>query len=112
MIFTEIIAHVLCSIQGCLIGGVTPNLRAVYVLIEKENEYKLIFYYHKDLSEEEEELVSLVDTEFIADFPSPNYKTQCSIHVLPYPEKITQGRYCVYKRYEGFNHNSFHSIEA
>lgn len=50
------------------------KLRAVFVLIEKENEYKLIFYYHEELSEEEEELASLVDTEFIADFPSPNYK--------------------------------------
>jgi hypothetical protein len=101
MISTEIISHVLCSIQGCLLGRVTPNLRAVYVLIEKENEYKLIFYYHEELSEEEEELASLVDTEFIADFPLPNYKTQCSIHILPYPKKINQSRFCVYKRYEG-----------
>jgi hypothetical protein len=100
MISEKIIHNVLCSIQGCLLNHVTPNLRAVYIIIKQENEYELIFYYDKKLSEEEEELASLVDTEFIADFPSPYYKTNCIINLLPYPEKIIQDRFCVYKRYE------------
>ncbi len=100
MISREIISRVLCSIQGCLLGYVTPNLRAVYVLIKKENEYELFFYYDKKPSEDEEELASLADTEFIADFPSPECKTDCSVHVIPYPETIIQDGFCVYQRYE------------
>jgi hypothetical protein len=96
----KIISRVLCSIQGCLLERITPNLRAVYVVIKRENEYGLVFYYDKELSEEEEELASLTDTEFIADFATPNYKTDCTIKVLPYPEKIVQEGFCVYKRYE------------
>lgn len=100
MITGKIISNVLCTVQGCLVGHVTPNLRAVYVLIKKEDEYELVFYYNNSLSEVEEELASLVDTYFISDCPS-DCKTQCTVHVLPYPEKLRQDHYCVYRRYEG-----------
>ena len=90
--------NVLCSIQRALIGNVTPNLRAVYIHIENET-YGLVFFYDKALSEEEEELSSLADTEFIADFPSSD-KTSCTIEVLPYPKPIPKQGRCVYMRYE------------
>jgi hypothetical protein len=60
----------------------------------------LSFYYDKPLSEEEEELVGLADTEFIADFPSPDYTTDSHIIITPYPKEIQQEGYCVYFRYE------------
>lgn len=100
MISEKMISRVLCSIQGCLRGNVTPNLRAVYVRIIQEYEFELTFYYDLKPSEEEEELASLADTEFISDFPPPECTTHCSVKVLPYPERIKQDGYCVYERYE------------
>lgn len=91
------LSSLFCSIQRALLGNVTPNLRAVYVFIEGEN-YGIIFYYDKPLSEEEEELASLTDTEFISDFP--DYETSSSIEVIPYPKPIPQRGFCVYERYE------------
>lgn len=93
------LSNVFCSLQRALLGNVTPNLRAVYIRLENET-YGLVFFYDKKLSEDEEELTSLVDTEFIADFPSPDYKTSCTIEVLPYPIQIPKQGYCVYERYE------------
>lgn len=94
------LAHVFCSIQRALLGMVTPNLRAVYLVVEKESCFNLIFYYDKELSEEERELSSLVDTEFIADFPSPSYTTSCTIKIIPYPNPLPKMGFCVYQRYE------------
>ena len=91
---------VLCSVQRALLGAVTPNLRAVYITSEQENSFDLIFYYDKELSEDEEELCSFADTEFIADFPSPTYKTDCTVKIIPYPDKIPRIGRCVYRRYE------------
>lgn len=93
------ILNILCSAQRALLGYVTPNLRTVYVVIKSENSCKLVFYYDKQPSEEEEELASLVDTEFISDFPD-DYEIDCAIKVFPYPKKIIQDGYCVYERYE------------
>lgn len=92
------LSNVMCSLQRALIGNVTPNLRAVYIRFENEI-YELVFFYDKALSEEEEELASLTDTEFIADFPSTD-KTNCTIEVLPYPKQIPKQGRCVYMRYE------------
>ena len=94
------ILNIIGSIQRALLGKITPNLRAVYVLIGEDNALDLIFYYENNLSEIEEELSSLADTEFIADFPSPYYKTSCDIQVLPLSEKIPKKGRCIYKRYE------------
>lgn len=99
MCATNSLSNVFCSIQRALLGNVTPNLRAVYIRLENET-YGLVFFYDKELSEEEEELASLTDTEFIADFPSPDYKTSCAIEILPYPKPIPKKGYCVYERYE------------
>jgi hypothetical protein len=93
------VGEVLGSVRRALIGNVTPNLRAVYVDLEEEL-ITLLFYYNDPLSEDEEELASLTDTEFISDFPSPEYKTDCKVHVIPYPQKIEKKGYCVYRRYE------------
>jgi len=85
------------TMQRALLGNVTPNLRAVYAFIEDDT-YGIIFYYDQPLSEDEEELASLTDTEFLADFPDD--KTTCDIQVIPYPKAIPKKGYCVYQRYE------------
>ena len=89
---------ILCSIQCALLDHVTPNLRAVYVILD--NDIKtLVFYYEQPLSEEEEELASLTDTEFISDFPADE-RIDCKVIVLPYPEIIPKVGLCAYRRYE------------
>lgn len=100
MISSKLILNVLASIQGALLGFVTPNLRAVEVVIESERFFNITFYYDKEVSEDEEELSSLVETEFISDFPGPTYETRTIIKTLPYPNKIPQNGFLVYKRYE------------
>lgn len=97
----ESLSNVFCSIQRALLGHVTANLRAVYVIVDEELEsYNLFFYYDKPLSEDEEELASLTDTEFIADLPYTQNQTNCIIEVLPYPQRIINKGWCVYERYE------------
>lgn len=97
------ISNILCSILRALRGNVTPNLRAVYVLLD-DDEYHLVFYYDKGMTEDEEELASLADTEFIADFPEN--KTNCTVKVLEYPNKIPKDGICVFLRWEPSISNS------
>jgi hypothetical protein len=56
------------------------------------------FYYDIHPTEDEMELASLTDTEFISDFPDDN--TDCKVITLPYPTPIPKNGLCVYKRYE------------
>lgn len=98
MTLSEPILRLLCSVQLALLGHVTPNLRAVYAFVENEI-YGVIFYYDNPLSENEEELASLADTEFIANFPY-GCETTSAIKIVPYPNPIPEKGHCVYKRYE------------
>lgn len=89
----------LISAQRALLDKVTTNLRSV-CLITNNQCIELCFYYDQIPSEEEEELASLADTEFIADFPSPEYKTSFCQKIVPFPEKIPDVGFCIYHRYE------------
>jgi hypothetical protein len=100
MASSTLVLNVLGSIQRALLGYVTPSLRAVDVVIENEQRFSIIFYYERKIDEDEEELSSLVETEFISDFPVPDYQTNRIIKILPYPNKIPQNGFLVYKRYE------------
>lgn len=91
--------EILCSIQRALIGHVTSNLRAAYVSINR-NIFYLTFYYDNPASDEEEELSSLVHTEFVSDFPAPDFQTDFAIYTFPYPKIIPDNGQCVYKRFE------------
>lgn len=93
------ISLVRLSVQRALLGHITPNLRAVCIK-NVNDEIELVFYYNTLPSDEEQELADFTDTEFIADFPSPEYKTDFQIITLPYPNKIPKDGICVYKRYE------------
>lgn len=86
--------------QRALLGYITPNLRAVEIKIEDESKFKIIFYFNSEISENEEELTSLAETEFVSDFPPPEYQVDRIVNLLPYPKKIPQVGFLVYKRYE------------
>ncbi len=93
------ILSVLGSVQRALLGRVTPNLRAVHINIDNE-QIILSFYYDKSPSEEEIELSSLADTDFISDFPGPEFKTDCKVLVVPYPQMLPGAQFYAYQRFE------------
>lgn len=81
------IFRIRCATQIALLGFITPNLRSVNV--DFQNCYAcLIFYYDQPPSEEEAELASFADTEFISYFSPPEYETEFKIITLPYPKAI------------------------
>lgn len=92
--------NILCYVQRGMLGYVTPNLRALYVVVENDTTIELVLYYDNPPSEEEEELASLIDTYVSADLPPPVYDSSYTVKVFPYPKKIPDIGYCVYKRYE------------
>jgi hypothetical protein len=97
---SRIILRVLVSLQRALLGYVTPDLRAVEVIIEDEQNFNVFFYYNRELSKDEEELSSLAETKFMMDFPSPDYHVKGILKILPFPNKIPKIGFPVYKRYE------------
>lgn len=95
-----LILNVLRSVQRSLLGNVTPNLRAVDVIIVDDKNFELIFYYDKEISESEEELPSLTETKVAADFPEPDYHIMGVVRVLPYPANVPQVGFLAYLRHE------------
>lgn len=92
-------SEICCILQVALLGFVTPNLRAV-IFYCHENDICLIFYYDQSPSENELELASLADTEFISNLSSCKHKTEYKIITLPYPKPIPKDGTLVYLRYE------------
>lgn len=68
--------------------------------IDNQELISLFFYYDKEPSEDECELASLADTEFIADFPLPAFRTDCRVLTWPYPKAIPKSKIVIYKKYE------------
>ena len=58
------------SIQGALIGAVTPNLAAVTCGL-RDNTILIQAYFDGPVTEEDIERIQVVGTEVIADFPEP-----------------------------------------
>lgn len=87
------------SIQRALLGNVTNNMRAIIAELS-ENNIGLFFYYDGEVHEDDEEIVSEIETEVIADF-----NEDCNFNVniirLDYPNSIKNDRgFCVYLRKE------------
>jgi hypothetical protein len=89
------ISSIRCSVQVALLGHVVNNLRAVAVE-HHDNYAKLLFYYDNTPSEEELELASLVDTEFLSDFCLPEFQTDFEVFTVPFPERIPRKGFLVY----------------
>jgi len=89
--------RILLSIQRSLLEKITPNLRCVRLITVNDSE-NLVFYYDNPPSEEEQELASLADTEFISDFPDSD--TGFEIKIIPFPQKIPNEGICVFQRCE------------
>lgn len=97
---SKLILNILCSVQRALLEHITSNLRAVDVIIHNTQFFEIVFYYNNEISEDEEELSSLTETEFMSDFPPPDYEIKRTMTILAYPNKIPKNGFFVYKRYE------------
>jgi hypothetical protein len=91
-------SDLICSVSHALLGRITPNLRAVYITLEDEMAV-LSFYYDKKPTEDEVELASLADTDFISDFPD-DFKSDFRVNTAPYPTAIPNKGFCIYHRAE------------
>ncbi len=85
------------SIQRALLGAVTSNLRMVTAEGDDE-EIRLYFYYHGEISEEVNELAEVAATEVISDFPKQ--MLDLKILRLDAPAKMPTLAEVVYRRYE------------
>jgi hypothetical protein len=87
------------SIQRALLGNVTENMRAIMAELS-ENNIKLFFYYDGEVHENDEETVSEIETEVIADFDE-DCNFDVNIIRLDYPNPIKKSSgFCVYLRKE------------
>lgn len=100
MILPDNLIDIFCTIQRGMLGNVTPNLRALYFIFENKSTFKLIFYYDRSLSEDEEDFTGVIDQDLTSDFSPPAYEINYIIEILPYPSIISEKGYCVYRRYE------------
>ncbi len=96
---TPLYTALLC-IQGTLGNSVTPQLRAVSLDIDEEN-YELLvyFYYDGELTEELDELFSIVLLE-VDTYTEHDYFIRDSIYSLKVPEKIPVRGKFAFLRYE------------
>jgi hypothetical protein len=95
---TILATDIRCAIQEALLGLVSPNLRAVNVLVDDNDFMNLLLYYDLPPDEDEQELASLIDLEFFVFFAGD--KNDYKIITLPYPQQIPRVGYRVYQRYE------------
>lgn len=90
--------EVCLSIHRALLGVVTPALRRVSFELD-ENLIIVYYYYDGEPSEIEEELVGNTEAEIIADFPG-DYRIDCRIINVKYPEEINSKGWIIFNRYE------------
>ncbi|WP_045854290.1 hypothetical protein [Raoultella terrigena] len=87
------------SLQRALLGNVTPNISAVSVELV-DNRISIFFYFDGEVSDEDEELVSVVETEVMADFDE-SFDVEAIIHRLDSLDPIKNANGClVYLRKE------------
>ena len=93
------------SAQEALLGTITPNIRQVFIgLTEKTVQFVVIF--DGEISEDDEDNMSCVGTEIIADcgdlFADGQFLYNEQFLSIPYPERyvIPKDHFCVYARKE------------
>ncbi|WHP32245.1 hypothetical protein QMG90_04745 [Trabulsiella odontotermitis] len=86
MTSSDLSSYVRLSLQRALLGNVTPNIRAVVVELKNKN-ISLLFYFDGEPNDDDEELVSVVETEVIADFDE-DFVIEAIATRLDYPQPI------------------------
>lgn len=86
------------SIQKALLGEVSPHLRAVVLSVARK-QIDVRFYFDGVISEEDEESVSCIETEILADF-EPDFTICAEAIRLDCPLPIVDDGFWVYQRRE------------
>lgn len=87
------------SIQSALLGAITENIRNVAVYINEKKIF-LYFFINGEISEDEKENISIIETEVIADFED-DFDIESIIKRVDTPEPITLDRgFSVFQRKE------------
>jgi hypothetical protein len=95
------IEYALLAMQRALLGEVTPELRAVVIDLNKEEQiFYANFYYDEEASEQRIDLWDCAVTEVIAAL-GPDCFVESQIERLDYPKRIPLKGYCAYLRKEG-----------
>ncbi|HDK6330971.1 hypothetical protein AAHY48_19675 [Klebsiella variicola subsp. variicola] len=74
------------SVQRALFGNVTPNIRAVVAELSGKN-ISLLFYFDGQIDDDDKELVSVIETEIIADFDE-DFTVDTTVKRLDPPQPI------------------------
>jgi len=85
-ISSDLNSYVRLSLQRALLGNITSNIRAVAIELRIKN-ISLFFYFDGELDDEDKELVSVVETEVIADFDE-DFAIEAIAVRLDYPQPI------------------------
>jgi hypothetical protein len=92
--------EVLLAVQNALLGEVSAQLRAVLVRFS-ETTVDLDFYFDGDVSEDDQERASVVETEVIAALPETDTISH-TVTRLDHPARIPGGGTLAYHRSEPF----------
>ena len=94
--------NILLSFQKALNGAITKNMRAIFVDWDDE-QITIYFVFDGEISEDDIEEASCVETEFSCYLGDPSFKTRFSTECIrsDVPEPIPDfGKECVFKRKE------------
>lgn len=95
----ENIKRLKLSIQSALLGAITANMRNIAIDIN-ENKIILYFFINGEISDDDRENISIIETEIIADFED-EFDIESIIKRIDSPELIVLERgYSVFQRKE------------
>lgn len=90
MVLSDLSVYLRLSLQRALLGNVTPNIRAVIAELSGKN-ISLLFYFEGEgegeVDDDDEELVSIIETEIIADFDD-DFTVDTTVQRLDSPQRI------------------------
>lgn len=89
---------IVLSVNGALLGNVTPNLRGVAVDWD-DHTIRVVCYFHGSISEEDQEIMDCVHTEVATDFVDSRV-VELTAQRLDMPTKMDGLRAFVFERRE------------
>lgn len=95
----EYIKRLKLSMQSALLGSITENMRNIAVDLTG-NKITLYFFINGDITDDDKENISIIETEVIADFED-EFDIEAIIKRIDYPKPIILERGCsIFQRKE------------
>lgn len=86
MAVADLNSYLRLSVQRALLGNLAPNIRAVVAKLSGKN-IGLFIYFDGQVGDDDDELVSVIETEVIADFDE-DFIVDTTIQRLDFPQPI------------------------